>query len=225
MHITTTTDDEAAIILNRNKSGGAHNGLWAMQMVPASTSLAWNTGGGSLLTLDTAGNLTVAANLYVSSNSIYSVANRSLNLIATTGNGIVFQSAAAVLGYINTVELHSYGLINATGYVNSAPSAVYANPWLGTPTTSRAQNTVYQNLTGKTISIYASVVVKGFGGLNYSAVASIGTTSTPAIQVAEFTNSTIDQVVNINFNVPVNWYYTIANSSSGGIVVWTEQVL
>jgi hypothetical protein len=130
-------------------------------------------------------------------------------------------------GFSETAHLDSSGILTVVGYVNSSPSITTANPWLGTPTTTRAVNTVYQNLTGKTIVVYIIIIITG--GVAYEssyALLYLGSTSTPATMVGAFSNSlTINQDATLMCIVPNNWYYKLTIGNSVTLNHWIEQVL
>jgi hypothetical protein len=115
----------------------------------------------------------------------------------------------------------------AGGYANSGATLSNANPWYGTPSTTRAAGTVYQNATGKTIIVYISVQIAGnaVGETNYVSF-QIGPTSTPATPVAYASNSTVNLTIPFAMIVPNGYYYELINNGAAlAGIVWVEQYL
>jgi hypothetical protein len=118
------------------------------------------------------------------------------------------------------------GIISAKGYINSVPSITNNNPWLGTPTTSRLINTVYHNLSGKTIVVYIDANPSGAVAsfTNYGVV-DIGSSSTPSTQVGIVSNTAIATQGQITAIIPNGWYYEFITTGICGIGNWAEAPL
>jgi hypothetical protein len=111
-----------------------------------------------------------------------------------------------------------------TSAAQSIASNTNANPWYGTPTSSRALGVTYQNLTGKLLfvcvvalsAISTSATVSG-----YCSPANPPTGRTVASQsVFPTTGST--GFVTATFPVPANYYYTVVASGSASLSSWAE---
>ena len=123
---------------------------------------------------------------------------------------------------LKTTDNVTHAIHTGTGWANSAP----AFGLLCTPTASRAFNTVYHNLTGKTVIVYVCAMPAGSAGAvtNYF-YGLLGATSSPNINVGFFTNSSINQYGTITIIVPSGYYYEIITAGTVTAEVWEEQLL
>jgi hypothetical protein len=92
---------------------------------------------------------------------------------------------------------------------------------------SRFIGTVYQNTSGKAITVAVTISVNVSTGNSGGADAIIGVTATPNITVGSsvfgFSNGSITQYGQVFFVVPNNYYYKMSSVSSGCTLVnWIE---
>jgi len=88
-------------------------------------------------------------------------------------------------------------------------------------TSSRAQNTVYQNTSG--ITMLVSIAVQKSGGLNIRTEGLVGTTNPPTMEVGYVgASNAAGDGGSMLFPVPHNWYYQIYDASTISIRAWHE---
>jgi hypothetical protein len=110
------------------------------------------------------------------------------------------------------------GVSGYSGYSGGGITArqSVANPWFGTPTTSRAMGTVYQNLTGN--PLYIVVTGSGPAGTNIQAVTD--NSSSPTTVVAEGSSAYSSGIGLVPFIVLNNNYYKVVSTCT--LVYWAE---
>lgn len=159
----------------------------------------------------TAGNIPVVASTRVGTTPA-TVADSKL---ADSGANIVIKNGSG------------YGLVFQDGSLQSVAavsSAITqrktANPWLGTPTATRAWGVNYQNLTGK--PIFVSVVTDGGGSRGQAAYTDA--LAVPSTLVASQFQNGVTGPVTVHFIVLPNEYYRVdyIGGGSPNIAAWVE---
>jgi hypothetical protein len=122
------------------------------------------------------------------------------------------------------------GLSTANGFSNSNPAITNSNPWLGSPTTSRAIGTIYHNTNNYAIIVYITIYINGGVGSesNYNTFYLGFSSSFNAGNVVGYvTNSlTIAQDEPFTFIVPAGWYYEVQQAlGTSAIDKWAEAPL
>ena len=200
----------------------------------------------TIVARDSSGNFsagTITANLTgnVSGSSGSCTGNSSTATSATTATAANALNSATTTVVVNGAAAPTNGqVLTATSSIAAAwttptvsVGVANSNPWFGSPTTSRATSTVYQNLTGKTLFVSVVGFVPEIGGpytgtVNFTAY--IGPTSSPSTLVSEFAQqftAVTGQIIvdTLHFIVPNNYYYEVTNSGTINMNItngWTE---
>lgn|ERR1035437_8812419 len=101
-----------------------------------------------------------------------------------------------------------------------------ANPWFGTPVTSRALATVYQNLTGKPLKLN---VVVALDAAALGSIAGIFTDASPTptteVTFVENLSSILNGAAPVTWEILPNYYYKVALSQgTGSLLLWGEEI-
>jgi hypothetical protein len=140
-------------------------------------------------------------------------------------NGVIIQDTNLYRSAANQLKtddsFEAGGVLKGAGYKNTSPS-------LDAPT--RALDTLYQNTTGKTIVVYAKILIPGSLSSGWTYVEGFLGSTTSVVSVFkntewhEYGSGTYQTVVLI---VPDQWYYKVTTYPTSGpeIYSWYEQTL
>lgn len=164
-------------------------------------------------------------------NALYAYVKAAFQNPMTTLGDLIYEdstpAAARLAG--NTSATSKFLNSTGTGTLATAPAWVaitqgitrqsVANPWLGTPATSRATATFYQNLTGKPLFVAASIAI--LGTLTpLQLLSDAAATPTTVIATCEAFTSVPLTVEISGWVLPGNYY----GVSGGTVVNWCENV-
>jgi hypothetical protein len=139
-------------------------------------------------------------------------------VISATGSVTVGQLAGSGSRFL---QANSSGTLSSSTSCAGISQQTQANPWFGTPTSSRALSTVYQNNTG--CAIYASVTVDVTSNNIIQVYSNSSATPTSGPETAITSNLSISAAADfaVSFWVLPGNYYEVL-SSGGSVVFWVE---
>jgi len=140
---------------------------------------------------------------------------------ATDGHVFDSQATGDILYASSAAQLRRL----AVGAAGSNLTVVSGVPAWAAPSFSQpayAIDTVYQNTSGRTLTVIIIAAILASGVVNFT----IGATSSPATQIGRQTNNgSSTGVFTLTFKIPVGYYYKLNDESSvNSVVTWSEFV-
>jgi hypothetical protein len=195
---------------------------------------------------DGSGNLTLAANLIKLPNSAPNISSpnpfglgqayydgtgwnplATSAMIARFGNDIpfiVYYNTGLTVGthYTPTqlFRIDTNGIVTSSGN-NSSSAPASSSPWYGTPTSSRAFGTVYQNLTGKNLLVIIGIEITSANG---SAQLTYGSSSSPSTFGGIVQAPSTQTYGSMSAIIPNGYYYEVQESGVN-LYAWIEQTI
>lgn len=217
---STTTTAQSAAGLNSYHIDAA-DGSYAEMFSSASS----NTGYGCKRT-DSGDETFVAPGLIqIVDGTFGNIADLTANGFSSMSTGTPYSGSLAPSSYQGGVAIGP-GITPGGGGGPALTVQTLANPWLGTPTSSRALSTVYRNTTGKTVIVCVTVQWGGTAAMTMRV--KVDSVSTPTTIVLEAINpsTTLAMTIPVLFPVLPNYYYEIdftgGGLSSSSFLIWTE---